>query len=88
MTSINKIKYGVCIENKNPGDIHWELTVAIPVDVFTHHEVSSLEGRKCEGNFYKCGDELEEPHFVSWTHIESPQPDFHLPQFFGSLIFE
>jgi hypothetical protein len=85
---INKIKYRVCIENKYAVNIHWELTVAIPLEVFTHHKISFLRGKSCRAAFYKCGDELQDPHFLSWTAIQSPEPDFHLPQFFGDLIFE
>lgn len=86
--AISKIKYGVFINNQHPDNIHWELTVAIPPEVFTHHNIHSFEGEKYKANFYKCGDGLQDPHFVSWSDIKSPQPDFHLPQFFGDLIFE
>jgi hypothetical protein len=40
------------------------------------------------GNFYKCGDELGVPHFVSWTKIKTDSPAFHMPEFFGGLEFE
>lgn len=86
--TIRKIKYGVTINNQNDGDIHWELTAAIPMSVFSHHHFGSLKGMQCKANFYKCGDDLEEPHFISWAPIESSEPDFHLPQFFGILLFE
>jgi hypothetical protein len=41
-----------------------------------------------KANFYKCGDELQTPHFLSWNPIEIDQPDFHRPDFFGTLEFE
>jgi hypothetical protein len=84
---IRKIKYGSKISNTD-GNIHWELTVAIPLEVFAHHNLSSLKGRQCKANFYKCGDALPQPHFVAWSNIDAPQPNFHLPQFFGTLLFE
>jgi hypothetical protein len=47
-----------------------------------------LKGKTCRANFYKCGDDLPEPHFLSWNNIIADKPDFHLPQYFGTLTFE
>lgn len=38
------------------------------------------------GNFQKCGDETESPHFVVWNKIISENPDFHRPEYFGRFI--
>lgn len=85
---IRKIKYGSYISNAGEDQIHWELTVAIPLEVFAKHNLASLKGKEGRANFYKCGDALPEPHFVAWSNIEVPEPNFHLPQFFGALVFE
>jgi len=66
----------------------WKITIAIPWKVFFKHDLKSVSGTKMRGNFYKCGDELSVPHFVSWTKIKTPQPSFHAPEFFGGLEFE
>ena len=66
----------------------WELTVVIPFTAFYNHHITTLEGIKAWGNFYKCGDELPEPHFLCWNNIVAPEPNFHLPQYFGKLNFE
>lgn len=68
-------------------NIGWELTLAIPFSVFQYHELSSLSGKKCRANFYKCGDKLPEPHFLAWNNIQSENPNFHLPKFFGDVEF-
>jgi hypothetical protein len=86
-TIIRKMKYSSCISN-TAENIYWELTVAIPLEVFTHHNLTPLKGKEGKANFYKCGDALPQPHFVAWSNIEAPQPNFHLPQFFGNLLFE
>ena len=39
-------------------------------------------------NLYKCGDNLNQPHFLSWSPITLDKPNFHCPDFFGTLIFE
>jgi hypothetical protein len=67
--------------------INWELTLVIPFEVFTYHNITSLKGIYCKGNFYKCGDALPEPHFLSWQEIVAEAPNFHLPEFFGSMQF-
>jgi len=77
------------IQNKTGDENkHWELTLSIPLQVFLHSSIESLKGRQCLANFYKCGDLLPEPHFISWKNIDSPEPNFHLLHFFGTLDFK
>lgn len=56
----------------------WELTVAIPLTL-----LGIQPGSTFRANFYKCGDLTAQPHFLSWTPIGAPEPDFHLPGYFG-----
>lgn len=65
----------------------WEILIVIPIEMFIAHSLQSLSGIVCKANFYKCGDRLLQPHYLSWNHIESETPNFHLPQFFGELSF-
>ena len=39
-------------------------------------------------NFYKCGDKTAHPHYLSWSPIDTPNPDFHRPEFFGELVLD
>lgn len=85
---ISQIKYQSVINNDQPGtDVHWELTVVIPFTLFCYHKLYALDGKKCRVNFYKCGDNLPTPHFITWSNITWPEPNFHLPEFFGTLQF-
>ena len=68
--------------------VSWELTVVLPFEIFSYHKITSLKDRSCSGNFYKCGDLLPEPHYLSWNLVKSASPDFHLPAFFGNIHFE
>ena len=70
------------------GQVTWELALIIPFTAFFKHRLRSFEGKTVRANFYKCGDELKQPHFLSWNPIELPKPDFHCPKFFGLLDFE
>ena len=65
----------------------WQITIAIPWKAFFKHNLVKIQGKKMRGNFYKCGDELSVPHFVSWTKIKTEKPSFHAPEFFGGLEF-
>ena len=70
------------------GDNRWSLDLAIPVSSFFKDDLKDFSGVECRANFYKCGDNLSLPHFLSWKRIETTYPDFHRPEFFGSLKFE
>ena len=70
------------------GTCGWEVALVVPLSTFFLHRLDSLAGRSIRANFYKCGDLLQTPHFLSWNPIELPKPDFHCPQFFGQLHFE
>lgn len=61
----------------------WELVVSIPFTVMGLDPANLPE--KIMGNFYKCADDTENPHFVSWNPINLPKPNFHCPEFFGEI---
>lgn len=67
---------------------NWEMLIVIPVELFNHHSMRSLSGISCTANFYKCGDGLSHPFYLSWSDIKADKPNFHLPQFFGEVKFE
>lgn len=66
----------------------WSATVVIPATALFKHGLRSWRGLEARVNLYKCGDNLSEPHFLSWRPIDWPTPNFHLPQFFGDAVFE
>ena len=66
----------------------WTLCLVIPASAFFHDNITSLNGKEMRANFYKCGDLLQTPHFISWNPIDLPTPCFHCPQFFGKIYFE
>ena len=71
--------------NELSGHFEWDLTVEIPfglMGIVSHNLPEYIEA-----NFYKCADDTEFPHFVSWNPIETEKPDFQRPEFFGKLVF-
>ena len=69
------------------GKFEWTLTIAVPVKAFFHHKIKALKGKTIRANFYKCGDKLTVPHYLTWSTVGTPKPDFHRPEFFGMVRF-
>jgi hypothetical protein len=85
---VKKIKVSVPPKNiDKEGVTEWEVALDIPFSVFIYDKITSLKGAECKANFYKCGDETPEPHYLSWNNILSSKPNFHVPEFFGTVKF-
>lgn len=72
-------------------DSPWTVALIVPFGAFWHHDISQMlksGHRNMRANFYKCGDGLAKPHFLSWSPIENAKPNFHLPSFFGEITLE
>lgn len=70
------------------GDMVWHLIIAIPVEALFCDNMTSWDGAELTMNFYKCGDKLSTPHYISWAPINTPKPNFHKPEFFAPVRFE
>ncbi|MCY4561354.1 MAG: carbohydrate-binding family 9-like protein [Flavobacteriaceae bacterium] len=66
----------------------WSLSVLIKKEVFHYHPNLQFDQLKASGNFYKCGDQTIEPHFLSWNKVSTKSPSFHQPNYFGILKFD
>jgi hypothetical protein len=73
---------------KKQGGFKWDLLVIIPVSAYWQSGLESFKGIQAKANFYKCGDHLSTPHFLSWNPIKTEKPNFHKPEYFKELIFE
>ena len=68
----------------------WGIELRIPVS-FVQIFVPDFQltsGMKLRANFFKCGDETEQEHYMSWNPISSTVPDFHRLCDFGVMVFE
>ncbi len=66
------------------GSFIWCVTAAVPLDLIgIEYSGQPVEAR---GNFYKCASATSQPHYLSWAPIDSPEPDFHRPEYFGKII--
>lgn len=74
--------------SEKQGRLSWTITAAIPFDVFYRHDLKEIKGKDFRANFYKCGDKLTRPHYLTWNPVMTNNPDFHQSEFFGMLKFE
>lgn len=68
------------IDSKAEGQ-EWTMLKIIPFSVLGIDKAPA----SLKGNFYKCGDCCEQAHFLSWSPIDLPTPNFHCPEFFGEI---
>ncbi len=71
-------------------EVTWVVEYRIPFSILSnYHSFTTPEaGSIWRANFYKCADETSHPHWLTWTPVDYPRPNFHLPQHFGNLEFQ
>lgn len=65
----------------------WGIVYCIPFDFIRNYFPDFRPEGDFAGNFYKCGDETERPHYLSWMKMHTDTPDFHRRGDFGVLRF-
>ncbi|MFP4443167.1 MAG: carbohydrate-binding family 9-like protein [Spirochaetia bacterium] len=75
--------------DQQTGKMVWTLGYVLHMELFQKYvsDLIPLSGKEWRGNFYKCGDDLPEPHWASWAPI-GPELQFHVPEYFAPVIFE
>jgi len=68
----------------------WYLEYSIPFSILANYYQlqAPKSGSVWKANFYKCADKTSHPHWLTWSEVDHPTPRFHLPEFFGTLVFE
>jgi hypothetical protein len=72
------------------GPVTWTIEYRIPLSMIKKYSNVSqpAPGVQWKGNFYKTGSKTSNPNYMTWSFVDNEKPNFHLPQFFGTLIFE
>ena len=66
----------------------WEAVFTVPAGLLEAYFGFSPEpGETLRANFYACGDLTPRPYYAAWSPVNTPSPDFHRPEFFGTLLF-
>jgi len=68
----------------------WQVSYRLPLGILERFVkvAQPTAGTRWKGNFYKCADQTSQPHWLSWAPIDTPGPNFHRPDAFGTLLFE
>lgn len=66
----------------------WGIEYRIPLSFMRVYYPDFRFSGEMYGNFYKCGDLTEVPHYLAWAPLSSETPDYHRRQDFGVLLFE
>jgi hypothetical protein len=77
------------IDTEITESITWVVEYCLPFSILANYAslAQPASGVVWRANFYKCADESSHPHWVTWAPVNVPVPDFHRPEFFGSLVF-
>jgi hypothetical protein len=78
------------VDPEIPGPITWTVEYRVPVDFLGRYAPNVLKpapGVRWRANFYKCADQTSHPHWLTWSPVDHPTPDFHRPSSFGMLEF-
>lgn len=88
ITTASSLKGPIETEIEKPTT--WTLEYRIPLSLLEKY--TKIErprpGVTWRANFYKCADDSSHPHWLTWSPITDPEPNFHRPKYFGILEFE
>ena len=78
------------ILNEITEPVTWTIEYKIPLSILEKYAPVTRPGPGVvwRANFYKIADKTSNPHYLTWSPVRNSEPDFHLPQFFGTLRFQ
>lgn len=70
--------------------VTWTIEYRLPISILSKYSnvTKPASGVVWKANFYKTGSKTSNPNYLTWSFVDNPQPNFHLPQFFGTLNFK
>lgn len=69
--------------------VTWTIECRIPLRILEKYGVVTppQSGITWRANFYKTASKSTNPHYITWSPVRHEVPNFHLPAYFGKLIF-
>lgn len=70
--------------------VTWTIEYRVPFAILEKysHITPPSSSVTWKANFYKTGSKTSNPNYITWSPVNFPRPNFHLPQFFGTLQFQ
>lgn len=77
------------IKNEIKDEVCWIMEFAFPLDIIKRYTLFEFSDEEIvwKAGFFKTAEATSNPHYLSWVKIPKRLPDFHLPEYFGSLHF-
>lgn len=77
------------VDPEMAGPLTWTIECKIPLRMLENYAkiIRPQPGVAWRANFYKIAEKGTNVHFLTWSEVVNPFPDFHLPEFFGTLRF-
>jgi hypothetical protein len=69
----------------------WTIEYRFPLELLEKYYPGAkipAPGVTWRANFFKCADKTSHPHWLTWSYVDRPRPDFHVPACFGTLEFK
>jgi hypothetical protein len=69
--------------------VTWTIEYRLPLSILEKYSKITPPGKgiSWKANFYKIAEKGSNVHFLTWSVVDNPEPNFHLPQFFGNINF-
>lgn len=69
--------------------VTWTIECRIPLSALARYGVVTKPqpGVSWRANFYKTASKSTNPHYITWSPVQHEVPNFHLPAYFGQLVF-
>ena len=85
VTSLPKV-----IDPEMSEPVTWTIEYKIPIAVLEKYGTITCpeKGVEWRANFYKIAENSSNPHYITWSIVENDKPNFHMPKFFGKIVFE
>jgi hypothetical protein len=70
--------------------VTWTIEYRLPIAILKNYAsvTNPKPGNVWKANFYKTASKSSHPHWITWSLVKSEKPNFHLPGFFGKLLFQ
>ena len=78
------------ILNEITQPVTWTIEYKMPFALLEKYAKIShpAPGISWRANFYKIADKTSNPHYLTWSFVDNVIPEFHLPGYFGTLVFQ
>lgn len=70
--------------------VTWTIEYRIPLKLVEKYSglTRPEPGVEWRANFFKIAENNSNPHYITWSPVDNPVPNFHLPRFFGRIKFQ